>query len=563
MPTASAILDDGTIVEMVYRLDLRRTVFAIYSAGRWTLQDAIDLGPDARLNAPRGGGGGAGHSPNTIGDVGGSPGGGGGGGAINDTSGNGAGGGAGGLVITVYATSSPTAAGNDYAEMFPVSNPMITAGDIVAVDAGVPVSMKLAAAGEGAPLAGIIATNPGQVLGDVNAQGQRPVALSGRVPAKVNLEGGPISIGDRIAPSSVPGVGKKAGPFDDSVGIALDPFSGSADAQGSVTVFIDLQHGIDVNAIALKLLGWDNPAVAAGFASGTSSESSGQSSPLDFVGGVMREIATRIDSLAATELTYTADATSTGMTSNDASSSPASSTPADTFASGLLRSIFAQIARWLANAANGIESIFAKVGNFGKVNTDELCVGGTCVSSLQFQAMVAAAGQSHAAANTSGSEEPPPMSSSPADATNTPPVIRINGNNPSHINIGDTYQDLGATAKDNEGHDLGVKTFLNDALVSDIVLDTSTTSTDTIDYVATDTWGNTATATRSVIIEPPAPPVTDSDPVPAVVPDAPALAPEATSASAPAASMAEIQPAPSASAIEPAAAPSDATPVIE
>jgi hypothetical protein len=27
--------------------DLRRTLFAIYCAGRWTLQDAIDLGPDA------------------------------------------------------------------------------------------------------------------------------------------------------------------------------------------------------------------------------------------------------------------------------------------------------------------------------------------------------------------------------------------------------------------------------------------------------------------------------------------------------------------------------------
>ena len=136
---------------------------------------------------------------------------------------------------------------------------------------------------------------------------------------------------------------------------------------------------------------------------------------------------------------------------------------------------------------------------------------------MQFKAMVAAAGQSHAAVNTNGSEEPPPMSSSPADATNTPPVIRINGNNPAHINIGDTYQDLGATAKDSEGHDLGVRTFLNGALVSDIVLDTSTTTTHTIDYVATDTWGNTATATRSVIIEParPAPqslPITDSSP---------------------------------------------------
>ena len=104
------------------------------------------------------------------------------------------------MVITGYATSSPTAAGNDYAEMYPVSNPNIVAGDIVAVDTGVPVSMNYAVAGSNMPLAGIVSTNPGQVLGDQNAVGDRPIALSGRVPAHVNLEGGPISIGDRIAP---------------------------------------------------------------------------------------------------------------------------------------------------------------------------------------------------------------------------------------------------------------------------------------------------------------------------------------------------------------------------
>ena len=49
IPTASAILDDGAIVELVFRPELRRTLFAVYSAGRWTLQDAMALGPDARL----------------------------------------------------------------------------------------------------------------------------------------------------------------------------------------------------------------------------------------------------------------------------------------------------------------------------------------------------------------------------------------------------------------------------------------------------------------------------------------------------------------------------------
>jgi hypothetical protein len=49
VPTASAILEDGTIAEMVFLPELRRSAFSIYNAGRWTLQDGIDLGSDARL----------------------------------------------------------------------------------------------------------------------------------------------------------------------------------------------------------------------------------------------------------------------------------------------------------------------------------------------------------------------------------------------------------------------------------------------------------------------------------------------------------------------------------
>jgi hypothetical protein len=50
---------------------------------------------------------------------------------------------------------------------------------------------------------------------------------------------------------------------------------------------------------------------------------------------------------------------------------------------------------------------------------------------------------------------------------------------------------------------LGIKTFLNSQLISDIVIDTSTVATDTIDYVATDQSGNTSTSTRTVSISSP------------------------------------------------------------
>jgi hypothetical protein len=58
---------------------------------------------------------------------------------------------------------------------------------------------------------------------------------------------------------------------------------------------------------------------------------------------------------------------------------------------------------------------------------------------------------------------------------------------------------------------LGVRTFLNGRLVSNIIIDTSTVATDTIDYVATDQSGLAATSTRTVVIESPSiAPLTDA-----------------------------------------------------
>jgi Domain of unknown function (DUF5011) len=98
-------------------------------------------------------------------------------------------------------------------------------------------------------------------------------------------------------------------------------------------------------------------------------------------------------------------------------------------------------------------------------------------------------------ATTTASTSTPPVDTEP-------PVITINGENPAHIHVGDTYADHGATVTDNVDQNLGIKTYLNGALVSNIVLDTSTSTTDTIDYVATDAAGNTATSTRTVLVDP-------------------------------------------------------------
>src|ERR1022692_4619061 len=55
----------------------------------------------------------------------------------------------------------------------------------------------------------------------------------------------------------------------------------------------------------------------------------------------------------------------------------------------------------------------------------------------------------------------------------------------------------GAIVTDNQGHDLSYRTFINGVLSGNILIDTSQVATDTIDYVATDTWGNIATSSNS------------------------------------------------------------------
>jgi hypothetical protein len=130
------------------------------------------------------------------------------------------------------------------------------------------------------------------------------------------------------------------------------------------------------------------------------------------------------------------------------------------------------------------------------VKSDEFCVGSICVTEAQFKAMVAAANQSPASAN---------VSSAGSSATTTPdstlPVISVNGDNPAHIHVGDAYNDLGATITGPQSDlNLGIRTFLNGALVSNIVLDTSAVATDTIDYVVMDKAGITSTSTRTVVI---------------------------------------------------------------
>ena len=109
-----------------------------------------------------------------------------------------------------------------------------------------------------------------------------------------------------------------------------------------------------------------------------------------------------------------------------------------TFTSRFFSFLFTHITAWFANATNGIGDFFAQVGNFGRVNTDELCVGSTCVTEDEFRSLLTGSaaqtsGESAGAADTPSAGSPPEVpAASPAqegtdtdDAATTTPNVSV------------------------------------------------------------------------------------------------------------------------------------------
>jgi len=104
-----------------------------------------------------------------------------------------------------------------------------------------------------------------------------------------------------------------------------------------------------------------------------------------------------------------------------------------------------------------------------------------------------------------------PTETSPADTQ--PPTISVNGNNPATVEKNASYLDLGATVTDNVSQNIGYQTTGDQ-------IDTSVPGTYTVTYTATDVAGNTASATRTVVVTDPAAVVEPApEPTPAPAPE--------------------------------------------
>ena len=84
--------------------------------------------------------------------------------------------------------------------------------------------------------------------------------------------------------------------------------------------------------------------------------------------------------------------------------------------------------------------------------------------------------------------------SSSNDNDSTAPIITLNGEAIATVNLNSTYTDAGATATDNVDGDL------TSSIVTTGVVNTSIEGNYIITYTVSDTSGNTATATRQVVV---------------------------------------------------------------
>ncbi|MBI4667970.1 MAG: hypothetical protein HY747_02105 [Elusimicrobia bacterium] len=132
---------------------------------------------------------------------------------------------------SVYGTGAFQATGADYAEYY-ISDDALDNGDLVLLNKGKKIVRSKGLSTDSDLAIGVVSEAPGMVTGhpDINKDdipGYYPIALIGRVPARVSLENGPIKAGDYLTSSSKPGCAMKAVKSGRVIGMAMEAFPSS------------------------------------------------------------------------------------------------------------------------------------------------------------------------------------------------------------------------------------------------------------------------------------------------------------------------------------------------
>ena len=157
--------------------------------------------------------------------------------------------------INVIGYWSPVTTGADLAEYYYAADGSINPGDVVSLDPEFPAGIRKSTGKGDETVLGVISTEPGMILGDIQKDnkgvrilsdaekanvGERralPLALAGRIPVNVSTENGPIVAGDYLTASSIPGVAMKATKSGRVLGQAL--FGHDKNEIGAVMMFVN------------------------------------------------------------------------------------------------------------------------------------------------------------------------------------------------------------------------------------------------------------------------------------------------------------------------------------
>ena len=369
----------------------------------------------------------------------------------------------------IYA-SNTTLVDADFAENYPTKDFSLDVGEILMVDPVIAGHVSRAT-GSTSPLLGIVSTKPGVLIGnniDIATSSKKiPVALSGRVPVKVNLDGGDIKIGDYVTLSSVAGIGMKATTSGQTVGIALEAFLGStSDADISVA---HSQTGLIMVFVNL------------GYQRISSSISNGD---IDADIWTTDKASGRIKGVTSLDL---------DMDGKDLVN---------------IGNMISKSGRWSLGSDGKLTVDSLEVGGNVKIGSPERRSGITLYDDITGDpyclkmsngAMLSMAGEclsissGNPVIDQSTSDETSKSTPSTINTDIEAPVLNLIGNATSTLNVGDSYVDPGATVTDNVDNNLGVQ---NTGLVN-----TDQAGEYTLYYDAEDSAGNKATQlTRTVTV---------------------------------------------------------------
>jgi trimeric autotransporter adhesin len=145
----------------------------------------------------------------------------------------------------IHAQGTITSSGADFAERFAVVGEVGTyqPGDVLQISREADRHLERAAEPYSRRIAGVYATQPGVLLGDLDPEASVPLGVVGVVPTKVTSEGGAIRRGDLLVTSSTLGHAMKGDPERIGVGMvlgrALQDFDG--EGTGVIEVLVNVQ----------------------------------------------------------------------------------------------------------------------------------------------------------------------------------------------------------------------------------------------------------------------------------------------------------------------------------